>query len=78
VPAHAQLAVQAFTLHLLLQRAQCLVDIVVADLNLDDGRSPRRKGDRKYIAVAVSTDAAAPIAPSLRPGNIAAGRGARA
>ena len=37
VATHPHLAVQAFALHLLLQRAQGLVDIVVANLNLDDG-----------------------------------------
>ena len=36
VAAHPHLAVQALALHLLLQRAQGLVDIVVANLNLDD------------------------------------------
>jgi hypothetical protein len=40
VPPHAHLAIQAFALHLLLERAQRLVDIVVANLNLDDDRSP--------------------------------------
>jgi hypothetical protein len=37
VPPHPHLAVEALALHLLLQRAQRLVDIVVANLNLDDG-----------------------------------------
>jgi hypothetical protein len=37
VPSHAHFAVEALALHLLLQRAERLVDIVVANLNLDDG-----------------------------------------
>ena len=37
VPTHAHLAVEALTLHLLLQRAERLVDVVVANLNLNDG-----------------------------------------
>ena len=37
VPPHPHLAIEALALHLLLQRAQCLIDIVVANLNLDDG-----------------------------------------
>ena len=37
VAAHPHLAVEALALHLLLQRAQRLIDIVVANLNLDDG-----------------------------------------
>ena len=40
VPPHAHLAIQPFTLHLLLERAQRLIDIIVANLNLDDDRSP--------------------------------------
>jgi len=33
VAAHSHLAIQAFALHLLLERAQGLVDIIVANLN---------------------------------------------
>jgi len=36
MPPHPHLAVEALALHLLLQGAQRLIDIVVANLNLDD------------------------------------------
>ena len=45
VPTHPHFAVEALALHLLLQRAQRLVDVVVANLNLDDG-SHSRKGKK--------------------------------
>ncbi len=35
------LAENTFTLHLLLERAQCLIDIIVADQNVDDGSYSR-------------------------------------
>jgi hypothetical protein len=50
VPPHPHLAVEALALHLLLQRAQRLVDIVVANLNLDDGPYSCKalpRGDKK-------------------------------
>ena len=37
MPAHPHLAIETLALHLLLQRAQGLIDIVVANLDLDDG-----------------------------------------
>ena len=37
MPPHAHLAVETLALHLLLQRAQGLIDIVVANLDLNDG-----------------------------------------
>ena len=40
MPPHAHLAIKTLALHLLLERAQRLIDIVVANLNLDDDRSP--------------------------------------
>ncbi|SNB78243.1 hypothetical protein SAMN07250955_11823 [Arboricoccus pini] len=41
VPAHAHLAIKPLALHLLLECAQSLIDIIVANLNLDDGTALR-------------------------------------
>ena len=51
MPTHAHLTVEAFALHLLLQRAQSLIDIVVANLNLDDDRSPEHFPRATFPAV---------------------------
>jgi hypothetical protein len=40
VTAHPHLEIQAFTLHLLLQRPQGLIDVVVANLNFLRSVSP--------------------------------------
>ena len=39
--AKLHFAENTFTLHLLLERAQCLIDIIVADQNVDDGSYSR-------------------------------------
>lgn len=69
MPAHAQFTVETLALHLLFERAQSLVDIIVADLDLDDDRSPRRD-ERICAAAAVSTDAGGPIPSSVSGGNM--------
>ena len=50
VPAHPHLAVETLALHLLLQRAQGLIDIVVANLYLDDDGSPSGKKQHQRAA----------------------------
>ncbi|MGE3743171.1 MAG: peptide deformylase, partial [Geminicoccaceae bacterium] len=78
MPAHPHLAVQTLALHLLLQRAQSLIDIVVANLNLDDGsyssfaesgttaNVPRCKGGRAHITGRSACQAPAALAQGRR------------
>ena len=39
---HSHLTIQAFALHLLLERAQRLIDIIVANLNFHGGFNSKR------------------------------------
>ncbi len=49
VPAHAHLAIEALALHLLLERAERLVDVVVANLDLDQGALSLRLPDARDV-----------------------------